>query len=123
LFAKRFGEAHAFFKDHFVINYCPLAFLVSSGANFTPDKLPASQREKLFAACDANLRVMVEVLKPTWLIGVGIFAEQRAKLVFEGTPLKIGRILHPSPASPLANQAPGWAKRATAQLKELGVWQ
>ncbi len=122
LFASRFGQTRTFFKDHFVINYCPLAFLVASGGNLTPDKLSASQKKKLFAACDEHLRSSVEALKPEWLIGVGNFAEERAKLVFEETPLKIGKILHPSPASPLANQAPGWAQVATAQLKKFGVW-
>jgi single-strand selective monofunctional uracil DNA glycosylase len=33
--------------------------------------------------------------------------------------VRIGRILHPSPASPLANR--GWAQQAEAQLKALGV--
>jgi single-strand selective monofunctional uracil DNA glycosylase len=32
----------------------------------------------------------------------------------------IGRILHPSPASPAANR--GWAEAATRQLADLGVW-
>ena len=122
LFAKRFGRADEFFKDYFVINYCPLAFLVASGGNLTPDKLPASQKRKLFAACDEHLRNAIDVLKPDWLIGVGNFAEERAKLVFGGASIKIGKILHPSPANPSANQPPGWAKRATAQLQELGVW-
>jgi single-strand selective monofunctional uracil DNA glycosylase len=122
LFADRFGKAHSFFENHFVANYCPLAFLAAGGGNFTPDKLPVAQQEKLFAACDANLRAAVETLKPEWLIGVGNFAEERARLVFDGTPLRIGKILHPSPASPLANRAPGWASRATTQLQQLGVW-
>jgi hypothetical protein len=34
--------------------------------------------------------------------------------------LKLGRILHPSPASPAANR--DWKGLATRQLVELGVW-
>jgi hypothetical protein len=29
LFAERFGTADAFFKDHFVLNYCPLVWMRS----------------------------------------------------------------------------------------------
>src|SRR5206468_3114168 len=43
LFAKRFGAPENFFADHFVANYCPLAFLDRSGRNLTPDKLSAAE--------------------------------------------------------------------------------
>ncbi len=49
LFADRFGSANNFFESHFVLNYCPLAFMESSGCNRTPNKLPLSERTKLFA--------------------------------------------------------------------------
>jgi single-strand selective monofunctional uracil DNA glycosylase len=121
LFADRFGSAEDFFKEHFVVNYCPLAFLEESGCNRTPDKLPGAETEKLFKICDAHLHRVLEILKPEWLIGVGGFAEKRAKLVAEGLPIRIGQILHPSPASPAANR--GWAEAATKQLIELKIWK
>ena len=34
--------------------------------------------------------------------------------------LKIGRILHPSPASPAANK--DWARKTANELKALGIW-
>jgi single-strand selective monofunctional uracil DNA glycosylase len=34
--------------------------------------------------------------------------------------LQVGRVLHPSPASPAANR--GWSEAATRQLAEQGVW-
>jgi single-strand selective monofunctional uracil DNA glycosylase len=120
LFAQRFGRAEEFFAGHFVANYCPLAFLEISGRNFTPDKLPVAERSPLHAACDAHLHRVIAVLDPEWLIGIGDFAEKRARLLFAATPLRIGKILHPSPASPAANQ--DWARQATAQLRALGVW-
>lgn len=120
LFADRFGAPEHFFSAHFVANYCPLAFLEAGGRNLTPDKLRAADAAKLFAVCDRHLRRLIAVLRPEWLIGVGDFAEQRARRVLGATPLKISRILHPSPASPAANR--GWAAQATAQLQALGVW-
>jgi len=51
---------------------------------------------------------------------VGAWAEQRAALALTGLPVQIGRVLHPSPASPAANR--GWSEAATGQLEALGVW-
>jgi single-strand selective monofunctional uracil DNA glycosylase len=120
LFAQRFGTAEKFFAEHLVMNYCPLAFLEAGGANRTPDKLPASEKAALFAACDDHLREVVRVARPEWVIGVGDFARNRAEEILEGMPVKIGRVLHPSPASPAANR--GWAEAATQQLEDLGIW-
>ena len=121
LFADRYGTPDKFFEKHFVVNYCPLAFCEESGCNRTPDKIPASETEKLFAACDAHLHRVVEILKPEWLIGVGAFARERGEIVCGDTGVKIGQILHPSPASPLANR--DWAGTATKQLIDLGLWK
>jgi single-strand selective monofunctional uracil DNA glycosylase len=120
LMAARFRTPERFFAGHFVLNYCPLGFLESSGRNRTPDKLPLAERAALFAACDEHLRAVVAILGPEWLVGVGDFAAKSAQRVFpQGAP-KIGCVLHPSPASPAANR--DWAALATRQLQELGVW-
>jgi single-strand selective monofunctional uracil DNA glycosylase len=121
LFAQRFSSAEEFFSEHLVVNYCPLAFLEESGRNRTPDKLPVAERTALYGVCNAHLREVVATVKPEWIIGVGDFAMKRAEEVCAGENCRIGRILHPSPASPLANR--GWAAQATAQLQELGVWR
>lgn len=116
--AERWGTAERFFKKHYVANYCPLAFIEASGKNFTPDKLPASERAPLLAACDRHLKRLVELFEPAWVIGIGTFAEKRAKLVV-GDRVKVGRILHPSPASPIANQ--GWSAAVAGELAALGM--
>ncbi len=120
LFSECYPKAEDFFADHFVANYCPLVFMESTGRNRTPDKLPAAEVEALYAVCDAHLRSMVDILEPDWLIGVGVFAEGRAKAALAGYDVNFGRILHPSPASPAANR--GWGEQATKQLKALGIW-
>ena len=120
LFAGRFGRAEGFIARHFVANYCPLAFLDEAGRNLTPDKLPASEAKPLFSACDQHLRKVIEILKPHWVVGIGDFAEKRARIALEYLPLKIGKILHPSPASPAANR--DWGSQATKQLEALGIW-
>lgn len=120
LFAEKYPNATDFFEDHFVANYCPLVFMEASGKNRTPDKLPADEVADLYAVCDRHLRDLIGVLEPEWVVGVGAFAESRAKEALRECDLKIGRILHPSPASPAANR--GWAEQAEKQLKTLGVW-
>jgi single-strand selective monofunctional uracil DNA glycosylase len=117
--ARHFGPPEAFFRAHFVANYCPLVFMEASGRNRTPDKLPPDERAPLYAACDAHLRRVVEVLEPEWVIGIGGFAEERAREALAGFELRVGRILHPSPASPLANR--NWAGTAERELRTLGL--
>jgi single-strand selective monofunctional uracil DNA glycosylase len=115
----RFGTPGRFFENFFIANYCPLSFMEASGRNRTPDKLPAAEREPLLEACDYALRRTVEHLQPELLVGVGAFAERRASAALDSLDIRIGRILHPSPASPAANR--GWADQATRELRELGI--
>jgi single-strand selective monofunctional uracil DNA glycosylase len=115
----RFGTPPRFFERFFVANYCPLAFVEASGANRTPDKLPAEEQRALTAACDEALLAIVRLLRPRLVVGVGGFSERRARAALAGEGVAIGTILHPSPASPLANR--GWAETIERQLRDLGV--
>jgi single-strand selective monofunctional uracil DNA glycosylase len=117
--SERFESADAFFERFFIWNYCPLVFLEETGRNRTPDKLPAKEREALFAACDKALKRLVKHIEPARVIGVGKFAETRARAVLEGIGCEFGTILHPSPASPMANR--GWAPQAEKQLAAMGI--
>ncbi len=121
LFSERFPDANDFFADHFVLNYCPLAFF-NNTKNVTPDKLPKSETRALYEACDEHLRACVRALEPEWVTGIGKFAETQAReaLAKDFPMLKIGTVLHPSPASPIANR--GWSPQAEAQLRALGIW-
>lgn len=116
----RFGTAEAFFARFFVANYCPLVFMEATGRNRTPDKLPKSERDRLYAVCDEALRATVGCLQPAYVIGVGAFARQRAQAALTDYHGRIGTILHPSPASPLANR--GWASAVEKQFADdLGI--
>ncbi|MEE9384420.1 MAG: uracil-DNA glycosylase family protein [Nannocystaceae bacterium] len=115
----RFPSADRFFARFFVLNYCPLVFLEASGRNRTPDKLPKSERQALERHCDAALVDAIACLKPRHVVGVGGFAEKKIRTALTDCDACLGTILHPSPASPLANR--GWAPAAEAQLRELGI--
>lgn len=124
---ERFGSAETFFADWFVLNYCPLVFLEESGRNFTPDKLPAAQQRAVQAACDRHLAQALTALEPQFAIGIGAFAEKRIRAVLQGDAIdsalarriRVGQVLHPSPASPAANR--GWVEQAERALVALGV--
>jgi single-strand selective monofunctional uracil DNA glycosylase len=115
----RYRTPRRFATAFLVSNYCPLVFMEASGRNRTPDKLPSREREPLFAACDEALRRLVAWCEPRLVVGIGAFAAAQARAALGAAGPPIGTILHPSPASPLANR--GWARQAERQLVALGV--
>lgn len=115
----RFETPERFFARFFVTNYCPLAFVEESGKNRTPDKLPANEREPLFAACDEALRRIADELAVRHVIGIGVFAMQASARALAGRDIRIGTLLHPSPASPRANR--DWAGSAELDLAAAGI--
>jgi single-strand selective monofunctional uracil DNA glycosylase len=122
----RFGTPSQFFRQFFVLNYCPLCFFESSGRNRTPDRLPAADRKQLYEPCDHALAAVIQRLQPTHLLGVGGFATARVSYVLnnyikEGgntAGIVTGRIPHPSPANPHSRN---WAAEVEAGLRELGI--
>ena len=121
-FAERYPDPKDFFADHFIANFCPLVWMKDTGANLTPDKIPAKAMEPVNEACREHLRTVVETLRPSFLIGVGAYAETQLAAIEDElqTGATLGRVLHPSPASPAANR--DWAGTAGRQLAELGIW-
>lgn len=96
----------------------------ATGANITPDKLPAEQRAAVDAVCMRHLVALITILNPHTLVGVGAYATQKLRAAAALLPDKsftIGTLLHPSPASPVANKL--WPERPIQQLKELGILQ
>jgi len=115
----RHPDPAGFFEHAFVANYCPLVFMEDTGRNRTPDKLLPKERAALYVACDRHLRSLVDALSPKFVIGVGKFAEARAREALASYSLTVASIPHPSPASPVANR--GWAQQAEAALRALGL--
>lgn len=122
LFAKVYPDAKDFFADHYAVNYCPLVWMEESGRNRTPDKITADEMKPVHEACDKYVLTHLKLFEPEFVVGVGAYAEACLKRICKDAQLEtvIGRILHPSPASPAANK--DWVGTATKQLKEIGVW-
>jgi single-strand selective monofunctional uracil DNA glycosylase len=123
LMRDRYATADSFFRNNFVMNYCPLMFLDASGRNITPDKLAKKDRERLFKICDEHLFKALEWFKPQWAIGVGKFAASCLQRGAEtgAFSMRIVSIPHPSPANPRANR--NWALTVTRILEECGCWR
>ena len=91
-----------------------------TGSNITPTQLPKEQAAQVDAACQRHLVRLLEILQPRVLIGVGGYALKQLELASAALPGRdfvLGTILHPSPASPLANKH--WPDRPKAQLSEI----
>ncbi len=126
LMMERYPDPHDFFIDHFVLNYCPLVFMEPSGKNLTPDKLPKADKDKIEEICDTYVMRVLELFSPEILVGVGKYAQKKFDSLVKRTDYagatkpRVTWVLHPSPASPLANR--GWAEAAVKQLVEREVW-
>lgn len=116
---KTFKTPEQFFSRFFVANYCPLMFIEANGRNRTPDKLRAVERRPLLDICDRSLNRIVQELRPRYVIGIGRFAEARARSALAGRDYVIGRITHPSPANPKANR--NWEQLITKEISALGI--
>ena len=116
---KTFQTPDRFFSRFFVANYCPLIFIEDSGRNRTPDHIRAAERNPLEKVCDQALHRTIKHFKPKYVIGIGKFAEKRARIALSDIKVKIGSITHPSPANPRANR--GWEAIITRQLTDLGI--
>jgi single-strand selective monofunctional uracil DNA glycosylase len=116
---KTFETPEQFFDRFFVVNYCPLLFIESSGRNRTPNNLRVAELTPLLDVCDRALRQTIQWLEPDYVVGVGRFAEQRARKELSGLGVTIGNIPHPSPANPKANR--GWEDLVTKELEDLGI--
>lgn len=120
LFEEMYGTAEAFFEHAYVANYCPLIWMSESGANITPTQLPKSQVAAVDAICQRHLVRLLEILKPRVLIGVGGYALKQLELAAATLPeqqFTLGTMLHPSPASPMANKC--WPQKPREQILEI----
>ena len=114
-----FKTPEHFFSRFFVANYCPLQFIESSGRNRTPNQLRRDEKTLLFAACDRALHRTVDYLKPSYVIGVGKFAHDRARKAIPDSAITVGGITHPSPANPKANR--GWEALIAKEFRAMGI--
>ncbi|KAA0194921.1 hypothetical protein HAZT_HAZT005351 [Hyalella azteca] len=106
-------------KSIFLHNYCPLLYLTSTGTNVTPADLKAAYRRPLESLCDASLHDVVSLLGVTDILAVGNYACNGARRAVAQLPVKVHKLMHPSPRNPLANI--DWESAALQQLRQAGL--
>ena len=148
LFERLCSTPEQFFKHSYVHNYCPLSFMEASGKNVTPPTLKGSVRAQLEAACDQSLIEAIALFQPSIIVGVGQYAEARARKAISqtaasakvkmehasggsqtyfpkqegasvGEGIHVCCIPHPSPRNAKANK--DWYASATESLEKHGV--
>jgi Uracil DNA glycosylase superfamily. len=116
LLAEHYGDAGAIASSVFLVNHCPLMLFSGARAtNITPDKVAGPTAQILLERCDQHLCEVVSVLGAERVIGVGKFAESRARSALADEVVKVVGCWHPSPASPLANRNAGADWRANVR--------
>ena len=119
LLQNQYGDAEAIASRVFLVNHCPLMlFSGPRASNITPDKVGGETVKTLLQRCDEHLREVVEILGAVRVVGVGKFAESRAKTALTGNSVEVLGCWHPSPASPLSNRNGGadWRENVRAAL-------
>ncbi len=116
LLAGHYGDADAIASSVFLVNHCPLMLFSGPRAtNITPDKVAGPTAQALLERCDQHLHEVVSVLNAKRVIGVGRFAESRARSALANEGVEVVGCWHPSPASPLANRNGGADWRANVR--------
>ena len=117
--SERYGSAGCIFEKVFVLNHCPLMIFSGPRAtNITPDNIAGPSVKRLIERCDEHLREVVRILGIESVVGVGKYAERRARESLASMGVSVTSCWHPSPASPLANRNGGadWRENISSVL-------
>ncbi|CAG5082430.1 Similar to smug1: Single-strand selective monofunctional uracil DNA glycosylase (Xenopus laevis) [Cotesia congregata] len=108
-----FGEINA------VVNWLKLSGLIEKPLKEQPNR-KGSKLKELRDICDLTLLAVLKLLEVEKIVGIGRFAEQRAKNIVKtaGLPIRIFWMPHPSPRS-TANE--NWSDKALKTLNELDL--
>lgn len=122
LFQDLSGTPENFFKECFVYDYCPLTFQEFHKTNVTPSTLSEKMQSPLIEICDDFLCRLIQLLEVKVVVGVGRYAETKAKKALAKAGMeevRVGYIMHPSAINPATNK--GWQDIVKKSLKDLGL--
>ena len=119
LLKDQYGDSEAIASRVFLVNHCPLMLFSGPRAtNITPDKVGGRTARALLCLLYTSTSQVVDILGANRVIGVGKFAESRARDALAEQSVEVTGCWHPSPASPLANRNGGadWRENVRAAL-------
>ncbi len=94
-----------------------------TGKNLTPPDLGVQAKQTVFQMCDEAMKAILVLYKVQHIVGIGRFAEDRAKRVVQSSklPIRVHFMVHPSPASAIANK--GWNALAERSLTDANIME
>ena len=106
-----------------VYNLCPLYFVAESGRNIPLNELELEVRKQLISKCGESLVEVLELFNVQDIVCLGRFVESQVKAIVRRRNLsvRVHFLVHPSPASPMANS--GWDKIAIKTFQDIGLLQ
>lgn len=107
------GEPENFFRNCWVHNICPIAFLTSTGRNITPIEIKGVAKGQLNELCMKYLKKVIDIFDPKIIIAVGSYANDRVKDLKKNNHISedIETLLLPHP-SPRALNNQNWVEKA-----------
>ncbi|XP_063985859.1 single-strand selective monofunctional uracil DNA glycosylase-like isoform X2 [Diachasmimorpha longicaudata] len=120
LFKRLSRTPDVFFRHSFLRNYCPVALMDAGGRNITPAELKGPEYSRVIQLCDTVLGDVLKILKVEIVVGVGRFAEKRARHVVKAQKLSTQVVWIPHP-SPRAAGYQDWSICAQKHLHDLDL--
>ncbi|KAI4467057.1 single-strand selective monofunctional uracil dna glycosylase [Holotrichia oblita] len=118
-FKKVSDTPENFFKNTYLYNYCPLAFMMKqNGKNITPAQLKGSVKKELEEHCNDTLLQVLSTLNTEIIIALGKYVKDQAESILRAhniDHIQVIYLLHPSPQIP-GNQ--NWGTKAQKVLEE-----
>ncbi|XP_041764531.1 single-strand selective monofunctional uracil DNA glycosylase [Anopheles merus] len=122
LFEELCGTSDRFFRSCFVYNLCPLAFFHQSGRNITPSELKGKAKGEIQSISEAFLAKALALLKPTVVVSVGRYTEDRMKTLTKQNRLDPAVVTHCMPhPSPRSLNNTNWPEKAKSWLTVHGI--
>uniref|UniRef100_A0A6E8V5P9 Uracil-DNA glycosylase-like domain-containing protein n=2 Tax=Anopheles coluzzii TaxID=1518534 RepID=A0A6E8V5P9_ANOCL len=122
LFEELCGTSDRFFRSCFVYNLCPLAFFHQSGRNITPSELKGKAKGEIQSISEAFLTKALALLKPTVVVSVGRYTEDRIKTLTKQNRLDPAIVTHCMPhPSPRSLNNTNWPEKAKSWLTVHGI--
>ncbi|XP_017774188.1 PREDICTED: single-strand selective monofunctional uracil DNA glycosylase-like [Nicrophorus vespilloides] len=116
-FRKKCGLPEHFFRNAFILNYCPLGFFDANGKNITPNNLKVANKRKIQQICDQYMLHVLQLLECKIVVGIGRYAQERMDNILKTSNLDV-QLLYMKHPSPLAGTTDQWIEDTNKLIQE-----
>lgn len=113
------GTPDIFFKNAFILNFCPIALMKQNGCNVTPaDIKNIKVRKSLEAVCEDWYIKVIGLLQPKFIIAIGTYTQKKTKDLLEKHKVDNVKVLYMPHPSPRVVNNNNWHEKAQMFLEE-----